>query len=150
MADHPEFFNYAESLKNEQMWNDHQEWQHNTLVGKLTQSVLTWAKQSDFFGAIADALADQGGGSSPYARTLSICITISIVVVGIAGMYAIASIIQRVIGKEIIVEQKVIIETQVRLSDLMAEEEKDARGKEINEKDASKRRNKKSKNIKVQ
>ena len=52
--------------------------------------------------------------------------------------------------KEIIVEQKVIIETQVRLSDLMAEEENDARGKEINEKDASKRRNKKSKNIKVQ
>jgi hypothetical protein len=163
MANHPEFFNYAETIKNEQMWNDHEEWRHNTFLGKLTHSVMKFAHESEFFGAIADAFSDQENGASPYARTLSICLTISIIVVGVIGLYAIGSIIQMIIGREIVVEQQVLIETQVRLSDLMEQEEneKDDTGSIVDEddntssneleKNKSNRRNKKlKKNKKIQ
>lgn len=58
---------------------------------------------------------------SPYSRTLSICLTLSIVVVGIVALYAFGRIFQVFIGEEIVIEQKVIIETQVKLSDLLKE-----------------------------
>lgn len=120
MADHPEFFNYADKIKEDKMFREHEEWVHTTFFGRLTHTVLNWAKQSDFFGAIADALSNQHD-VSPYSRTLSICLTLSIVVVGIVALYAFGRIFQVFIGEEIVIEQKVIIETQVKLSDLLKE-----------------------------
>ena len=149
--EHPEFFDYAERIKEERLWNEHQMWRHTTFFGRLTQTVLDWAHNNEFFSAIADAFTDQQGGSSPYARTLSISMIMTIVIAGVLGLYAIGRVIQSIIGKEIIVEQKVIIETQVKLSDLLKEgdEEEEEEGDE-DEKVPNKRRNKTSKNIKVQ
>lgn len=156
MADHPEFFNYAEKIQENKMFRDHEEWVHTTFFGKLTHKVLNWAKQSDFFGAVADALSDQSSEST-YGRTLSICLTMSIVVVGVVVLYALGSIVQTFIGEEIVVEQKVLIETQVKLSDLMKELESDDENDDDNIKNNNKitatggeRRNKKVKNIKIQ
>lgn len=150
MADHPEFFNYAEKIKEDKMFREHEEWIHTTFWGRLTQKVLNWAKQSDFFGAIADSLSNQHD-ISPYGRTLSICLTMSIVVVGILAIYALGSIVQMIIGKEIVVEQNIVIETQVKLSDLIKEEDDNDEDDSNNNKNeittkSGGRRNKKLKN----
>mmetsp|Transcript_8526 Transcript_8526/g.10686 ORF Transcript_8526/g.10686 Transcript_8526/m.10686 type:complete len:166 (+) Transcript_8526:122-619(+) len=158
--DHPEFFDYAQRIEDQRLFNAHQEWKHNTFFGKLTTSVLSYAQNSDFFGAIADGLSyqnDNGSYVSPYARTISICLVLSIVIVGIVGVYAIGNIVQTLIGDEIVIEQEIIIEETVKLSDLMKENGDDDDDDEDNDDngnsndrdcdggDSAKRRNKKIK-----
>ncbi len=151
MEEHPEFLDYIDRLNDEKMYREHEAWLHTTFLGRLTNSVLSWAKQSDFMYAIAQSFSNEDIGSNPYGRTIGIAINVGIIVVGVIALYSIGRIIQVFIGKEIIVEQKVIIETQVKLSDLMKDDEfnpdddtsnvnNDAKKKE----DAA-RRNKKSK-----
>ena len=144
MADeHPEFFDYVERMEQEKLFRAHQEWQQNSFIGKLMGSLLSWAENNEFFGAIAKSFSDTDTDASPYARTAGICVTIGIVIVGVVFLYAIGRIIQVLIGKEIVVEQKVYVETQIKLSDLMNEdvkgEEKNVGNDEVN------RRSKKSK-----
>lgn len=147
MAGHPEFFDYAERIKDDRMLNDHEEWLHTSLLGRLTHTVLTYAKQSDLFNAVADSLEDQESGVSPNSRLLTVFMTMSIVAFGVIGVYAIGRLIQMIIGKEIVVEQKVIIETQVKWSDLMMEEEAVSNGQNKATEDII-RRKKTSKNTK--
>ncbi len=142
--EHPEFFDYVERMEDEKMFQAHQEWQQNSFFGKLVSSTLSWAQNNEFFGAIAKSFADPGSDVSPYARTAGICVTMGIVIVGVIALFAIGRIVQVVIGKEIVVEQKVFVETQIKLSDLMKEDGEVGEQKGENEEDSS-RRNKKSK-----
>ena len=123
MVDHPEFFDYAERIQEQKLFGDHEKWQHSTLMGKLTIGVMNWARRSDFINSIINAFTDQEGGSSPNARVLSIGLTMSSVVIGVIATFAIGRIVQMIIGREIVVEQNVVIETQIKLSDLMKDDD---------------------------
>lgn len=157
MAEHPEFLDYIERIKDEKMWSEHEHWAHTTFFGKLTRSVMNYAKQSYFFGAVADAFAQQDD-QSPYKRTLSLSLSVGMIVVAVIALFAIGRIVQMFIGEELVMEQQIIIETHVKLSDLMKEgddggnnddaEEKEQ--KQIKTSEDGNRRNKKSKKSKVQ
>mmetsp|Transcript_15495 Transcript_15495/g.18887 ORF Transcript_15495/g.18887 Transcript_15495/m.18887 type:complete len:156 (-) Transcript_15495:899-1366(-) len=121
MADHPEFFNYAEKAHDQRMWNSHDDWQETTIGGKIVKFLRTMG-DNIVTKAIIDAFNDQNGGSSPYARTLSIFANISVLMVGLLFVYAVSRIIQVIIGKEIVVHQEIVIEERVKLSDLLKED----------------------------
>ena len=143
--EHPEFFDYVERMEQEKLFQEHLEWQQNSFFGKLIASVTSFAENNKFFGAIAQSFAEPANDTSPYARTLGICITMSIVIVGIIALFAIGRIIQVFIGKEIVVEQKVFVETEIKLSDLMKEDGDGEEKKCVDDDGAENRRNKKSK-----
>lgn len=143
--EHPEFFDYVERMEQEKLFQEHQEWQQNSFFGKLIASGLSFAQNNEFFGAIAKSFSDPANDVSPYARTAGICMTMSIVIVGVVALYAMGRIVQVFIGKEIVVEQKVFVETQIKLSDLMTEGVDGEEKKDVDQNGAANRRNKKNK-----
>jgi acetyltransferase-like isoleucine patch superfamily enzyme len=117
MADHPDFLDYADKLQEQTAYGSHSEWQQKSILGKFTLLLIKLGDTS-FFRSISGALSDQDGGDSSEARLLSVFANLGSVILGVCVAYAIGRILQIFIGKEIVINQEVIIEEHVKLSDL--------------------------------
>ena len=117
MADHPDFLDYADKLQEQTAYGSHSEWQQKSILGKFTLLLIKLGDTS-FFRSISGALSNQAGGDSSEARLLSVFANLGSVILGVCVAYAIGRILQIFIGKEIVINQEVIIEEHVKLSDL--------------------------------
>lgn len=118
------FDGYDERLAREQadeaMYSAHELWKETTWQGKIVSMVQAVGEHfRPFFLAVADALQEETS-----SRAIGHVVRLIIVVVGVLALYVVANLIQTVIGKEIIIEQEIIIIEEVRQSDLDDENEK--------------------------
>uniref|UniRef100_A0A7S4HKH0 Uncharacterized protein n=1 Tax=Odontella aurita TaxID=265563 RepID=A0A7S4HKH0_9STRA len=123
--DHPHFQGYMESLASKEaedaefgsQMKSHQEWLENSWGGYVVRT-LQRVGDNRFIHALADAFKDQDGGNSVSSILLKSFARISIVVVVIISIYAVGKLLQMITGKEILVEQDVVVIEEVRQSDL--------------------------------
>ena len=112
----------AQQQADAEMYAAHRVWRETTWQGKFVGLIRGVGQHfRPFFTAVAEALQEEKG--SGY-RVLQHFIRVVIVIVSIVTLYVIANIIQKLIGKEIIIEQEVVIIEEVRQSDLLNEREK--------------------------
>lgn len=104
----------ARQQADEAMYSAHEKWMETSWLGKIVGLVHSIANHfRPFFLAIADALQEESS-----ARALAHFMRLLIVIVGVVSLYVISNLIQTIIGKEIIIEEEVVIIEQVRQSDL--------------------------------
>ncbi len=116
MPEHPDFLDYVDKIEQASTWDEHTKWQHTTILGRLTLALMKLGNNS-FIHAIIDALQDDSKDS--VQRYLPVFANLAVLVVGVIAAFAIGRILQIFLGKEIVINQEIIIEEQVQLSDLM-------------------------------
>jgi len=110
----------AQQQADEEMYAAHQIWKETTWQGKIVSLLQAFGNHfQPFFLAVSDALKEEKA-----ARMIGHLIRLVIVIVGVLTLYIIASLIQTMIGKEIVIEQEIVIIEEVRQSDLDNEREK--------------------------
>jgi phage shock protein PspC (stress-responsive transcriptional regulator) len=133
----------AHQQADEQMYASHQLWREKTWQGKIVGVIHGIGQHfRPFIEAVAEALQEEKGAGF---RALQHFLRVVIVVVGIVSLYIIANLIQTMIGKEIVIEQEVVIIEKVRQSDLDGEREKRDESVTIESKKRSKPRSSRDK-----
>jgi hypothetical protein len=120
MAD--EFLNFQQHATDQTFSDPHTEWQHTTVLGKLTL-LLHRLGDNPFTHAIIAAFKQ--GDESGFSRSLKIGSNISAIIGAVAVAYAIGRILQIFLGKEIVIHQEIVVEEEVKLSDLLNKSQSD-------------------------
>ena len=104
----------ARQQADEAMYSAHEQWRETSWQGKFVGLVQSIANHfRPFFLAIADALQEESS-----SRAIAHLVRLLIVIVGVVSLYVIANLIQTIIGKEIIIEEEVVIIERVRQNDI--------------------------------
>jgi len=104
----------ARQLADEEMYAAHELWKETTWPGKIVGMIQAVGRHfQPFFTAVSETLQEEKS-----VRVLGHFIRLVIVIMGVLALYVIANLIQTVIGKEIVIEQEVVIIEEVRQSDL--------------------------------
>jgi hypothetical protein len=104
----------ARQQADEEMYAAHKQWKETTWQGKCVGLVQIVANHfRPFILAVADALQEESS-----SRAMAHLVRFFIVIAGVVFLYVIANLIQTIIGKEIIIEEEVVIIERVRQSDL--------------------------------
>lgn len=104
----------------EAMYAAHEEWRKTTWQGKVVGMIQALGHHfRPFFMAVSEAIREEQS-----ARILGHLIRVVMVLVAILALYAIANIIQTIIGKEIVIVEEIVILEEVKQSDLDDENEK--------------------------
>lgn len=102
------------AAQDEQMYAAHEEWLKTTWQGRIVGWIQALGLHfKPFFLAVSEAIQEEQS-----ARILGHVLRVIIVLVGIVSLYVIANIIQSIIGKEIVIEEEVVIIEEVKQSDL--------------------------------
>lgn len=123
--DHPDFKGYMEALANKatkaavhaSQTQSHEEWLETSWGGYVVKT-LRRVGDNKFIHALAEAFTDQEHGESTNAVLLRTFARMAIVIMAIFSFYVIGKLLEMLIGKEIVIEQDVIIIEEVRQSDL--------------------------------
>lgn len=133
----------AQRQADEEMYAAHERWRQTTWQGKIVTFIQAIGNHfKPFFLAVSDALQEENS-----KRALGHFVRFVMVVMGILALYAIANLIQTVIGKEIVIEQEVVIIEEVRQSDIDEENEKQDTSVTVEVKKKSKPRSSRDKKI---
>uniref|UniRef100_A0A7S2RDJ7 Uncharacterized protein n=1 Tax=Eucampia antarctica TaxID=49252 RepID=A0A7S2RDJ7_9STRA len=92
-------------------------WRETTIPGRMV-SFVRFLVDNEFVHSVIESLRDKPGGESVSLRVLKMFAKLSIVLMMMASIHAFANVIQTLIGKELVVEQEVIIEHEVKRSEL--------------------------------
>lgn len=122
MAEHDEnpFEGYNDAINeamarqqaDEEMYAAHEEWKATTWQGKTVSLIQAIGHHfRPFFLAVSESLQEEKS-----TRILGHIVRIIIVLVGIVALYVAAHLIQTLIGKEIVIEQEIVIIEEVRQS----------------------------------
>ena len=120
----------ARQQADEEMYAAHELWKQTTWQGKIASFIQAVGQHfRPFFMAVAEALQEEKS-----KRAVGNFVRFLIVMMGIIALYAIANLIQTMIGKEIVIEQEVVIIEEVRQGDT------DKNERQVENKKKSKRR----------
>ncbi|GAX18442.1 hypothetical protein FisN_2Lh085 [Fistulifera solaris] len=117
LNDDADFVGYMENLEKmerdreriNKMLEEHELWRQTTWGGYAVRQVQALGKHFEpFFLAVSDALND--GGSEPTRLLILITIRIIVISICIGMIYAVGSIINMITGKEIIIEETVVVD----------------------------------------
>lgn len=110
----------AQQQADEAMYAAHELWKETTWQGKAVGLLQAFGRHfQPFFLAVSEAIKEEKA-----ARILGHFVRLVVVIMGVVALYVIAHLIQMVIGKEIVIEQEIVIIEEVRQSDLDNENEK--------------------------
>eukprot|EP00527_Entomoneis_sp_CCMP2396_P005745 CAMPEP_0198148422 /NCGR_PEP_ID=MMETSP1443-20131203/41354_1 /TAXON_ID=186043 /ORGANISM="Entomoneis sp., Strain CCMP2396" /LENGTH=166 /DNA_ID=CAMNT_0043813105 /DNA_START=462 /DNA_END=965 /DNA_ORIENTATION=- len=99
----------------ERLVNEHELWRQTTWSGFAVRQLQAFGNHfAPFFKALADIVADSGGGSvdpssTPVAFLLTLLIRVLVISAYILAAYAVAKIINSVFGREIVIEEEIVI-----------------------------------------
>jgi hypothetical protein len=124
MAKHDEnpFEGYDEAINeamarqqaDEEMYAAHEEWKATTWQGKTVSLIQAIGHHfRPFFFSVSEALQEEKS-----TRILRIIVFFIILLVGIVALYVAAYLVQILIGKEIVIEQEIVIIEEVRQSEI--------------------------------
>ena len=100
----------------EQMYANHEEWLQNSWGGWAVRSIRGFAGSS-FFQGIFDSLYNQGGDQTATSIIITNGARLAVILAMILMTLSVGSVLQMIVGQDIVVEQEVIVEEEIREGD---------------------------------